>query len=101
MKMGSLLARGQKLEMRRRKVKPEKRERKRIPSLMQGKTYRLTVSGKKKTDTIAETKYEYNEKNELVALIDPEGRRESYSYDENSNLTKTVDKNGNTLKKHL
>ena len=63
-----------------------------------GKTYRLTVSGKKKTDTIAETKYEYNEKNELVALIDPEGRRESYSYDENSNLTKTVDKNGNTLK---
>ena len=63
-----------------------------------GKTYRLTVSGKKKTDTIAETKYEYNEKNELVALIDPEGRRETYSYDENSNLTKTVDKNGNTLK---
>ena len=63
-----------------------------------GKTYRLTVSGKKKTDTIAETKYEYNEKNELVALIDPEGRKESYSYDENSNLTKTVDKNGNTLK---
>ncbi len=33
-----------------------------------------------------------------MALIDPEGRRESYSYDENSNLTKTVDKNGNTLK---
>lgn len=63
-----------------------------------GKTYRLTVSGKKKTDTIAETKYEYNEKDELVALIDPEGRKESYSYDENSNLTKTVDKNGNTLK---
>ena len=63
-----------------------------------GKTYRLTVSGKKKTDTIAETKYEYNEKNELVALIDPEGRRESYSYDENNLLTKTVDKNGNTLK---
>ena len=63
-----------------------------------GKTYRLTVSGKKKTDTIAETKYEYNEKNELVALIDPEGRRETYFYDENSNLTKTVDKNGNTLK---
>lgn len=63
-----------------------------------GKIYRLTVNGKKKTDTIAETKYEYNEKNELVALIDPEGRKESYSYDENSNLTKTVDKNGNTLK---
>lgn len=30
--------------------------------------------------------------------MDPEGRKESYSYDENSNLTKTVDKNGNTLK---
>lgn len=40
-----------------------------------GKIYRLTVNGKKKTDTIAETKYEYNEKNELVALIDPEGEK--------------------------
>ena len=63
-----------------------------------GKTYRINVSGKKKSDTIAETKYEYNEKDELVALIDPEGRKETYSYDENSNLIKTTDKNGNTLK---
>ncbi len=63
-----------------------------------GKTYQLTVSGKKKTDTIAETKYEYDGKDQLVAFTDPEGRRETYTYDRNSNLTKTVDKNGNTLK---
>ena len=63
-----------------------------------GKTYRLTVSGKKKTDDIRETKYEYDGKNRLVAFTDPEGRRETYTYDRNSNLTKTVDKNGNTLK---
>ncbi len=63
-----------------------------------GKTYQLTVSGKKKTDDIRETKYEYDGKNQLVAFTDPEGRRETYTYDVNSNLTKTVDKNGNTQK---
>lgn len=63
-----------------------------------GKTYQLTVSGKKKSDTIAETKYEYDGKNQRVAFTDPEGRREAYTYDVNSNLTKTVDKNGNALK---
>ncbi|MDE6566375.1 MAG: RHS repeat-associated core domain-containing protein, partial [Lachnospiraceae bacterium] len=63
-----------------------------------GKTYQLTVSGKKKTDTVAETKYEYNGKNQLVAFTDPEGRRETYIYDVNNNLTKAVDKNGNTQK---
>lgn len=63
-----------------------------------GKTYQLEVSGKKKTDTIAETKYEYDGKNQLVAFTDPEGRRKTYTYDVNSNLTKTVDKNGNTQK---
>ena len=63
-----------------------------------GKMYQLTVSGKKKTDTVAETKYEYDGKNQLVAFTDPEGRRETYTYDVNSNLTKTVDKNGNTQK---
>ncbi len=63
-----------------------------------GKTYQLTVSGKKKTDTVAETKYEYDGKNQLIAYTDPEGRRETYTYDVNSNLTKTVDKNGNTQK---
>ena len=63
-----------------------------------GRTYQLTVSGKKKADTIAETKYEYDGKNQLVAYTDPEGRKETYTYDVNSNLTKTVDKNGNTLK---
>ena len=46
---------------------------------------------------IAETKYEYNGKNELVAYTDPEGRTETYTYDVNGNHTKTVDKNGNTL----
>ncbi|MCM1440225.1 MAG: RHS repeat-associated core domain-containing protein, partial [Roseburia sp.] len=61
-----------------------------------GKTWQLTVSGKKKTDTIRETKYEYDGKNQLTAYTDPEGRRETYTYDENGNLTKTVDKNGNT-----
>lgn len=63
-----------------------------------GKTYQLEVSGKKKTDTIAETKYEYDGKNQLVAFTDPEGRRETYAYDVNSNLMKTVDKNGNIQK---
>ena len=61
-----------------------------------GKTYQLMVSGKKKTDTVAETKYEYDGKNQMVAYTDPEGRRETYTYDVNSNVTKTVDKNGNT-----
>ena len=63
-----------------------------------GKTYQLTVSEKKKTDTVAETKYEYDGKNQLVAFTDPEGRKETYTYDVNSNLIKTVDKNGNTQK---
>ena len=63
-----------------------------------GKIYQITVSGKKKTDTVAETKYEYDGKNQLVAFTDPEGRRETYTYDVNSNLTKTLDKNGNTQK---
>ena len=53
-----------------------------------GKTYQLTVSGKKRTDTVAETKYEYDGKNQLVVFTDPEGRRETYTYDRNSNLTK-------------
>lgn len=60
-----------------------------------GKTYQLTVSGQKKSDGIRESKYEYNGKNQLTAFTDPEGRRETYTYDINSNLTKTVDKNGN------
>lgn len=63
-----------------------------------GKTYEVKIDGQKKSDVISETKYEYNEKNELVAFIDPEGRKESYTYDENSNLTETIDKNGNLLR---
>ncbi len=63
-----------------------------------GKTYRVEISGQKKSDDIRETKYEYDGKNQLVAFTDPEGRREIYTYDVNSNLTKTVDKNGNVLK---
>ena len=59
---------------------------------------RLEVSGKKKADSIAETKYEYDGKNQLISYTDPEGRTETYTYDVNSNLTKTVDKNGNTQK---
>ena len=64
-----------------------------------GKTYALTIKGKKKSDDIRETKYEYDGKNQLIAYIDPEGRKETYTYDSNSNVTKTVDKNGNTQKK--
>lgn len=63
-----------------------------------GKTYAVLVTGKKKSDTIRETKYVYDMKNRLVSYTDPEGRTETYTYDCNSNLTKTVDKNGNTLK---
>lgn len=63
-----------------------------------GKTYRVEVSGKKKSDDIRESKYEYDGKNQMVAFTDPEGRRETYTYDVNSNLTKTVDKNGNVLR---
>lgn len=63
-----------------------------------GKTYRVEVSGQKKSDDIRESKYEYDGKNQLTAFIDPEGRRETYTYDVNGNLRKTVDKNGNILK---
>ena len=58
-----------------------------------GKTYAVLVTGKKKSDTIRETKYVYDTKNRLVSYTDPEGRTETYTYDCNSNLTKTVDKN--------
>ena len=63
-----------------------------------GKTYAVLITGKKKSDTIRETKYVYDTKNRLISYTDPEGRTETYTYDCNSNLTKTVDKNGNTLK---
>ncbi len=62
------------------------------------KTYQVKVSGKKKSDNISETKYEYDGKDQLISYTDPEGRTENYTYDINSNLTKTVDKNGNTFK---
>lgn len=63
-----------------------------------GKTYGITISGKKKSDDIRENKYAYDGKNRLISYTDPEGRTETYTYDANSNLTKTVDKNGNTQK---
>ncbi len=47
---------------------------------------------------MAETKYEYDGKNQLIVFVDPEGRRETYTYDVNGNLIKTVDKNGSTQK---
>lgn len=62
------------------------------------KNYVISIEGKKKSDTISETKYEYDGKNRLVSYTDPEGRTETYTYDINSNLIKTVDKNGNVLK---
>ncbi len=61
-------------------------------------TYAIAISGKKKSDVIRETRYEYDGKNQLISYTDPEGRTEAYTYDSNSNLTKTVDKNGNTRK---
>lgn len=42
-----------------------------------GKSYEVKVSDRKKSDKIAETKYEYDGKNQLVAYTDPEGRRET------------------------
>ena len=47
-KTEKLLVAGQKQEMQRKEVNPEKRERKQIPFPMQEKIYRLTVNGKKK-----------------------------------------------------
>ena len=43
-----------------------------------GKTYAVLVTGKKKSDTIWETKYVYDTKNRLVSYIDPEGRTEIF-----------------------
>lgn len=42
-----------------------------------GKSYEVKVGDRKKSDKIAETKYEYDGKNQLVAYTDPEGRRET------------------------
>ena len=45
-----------------------------------GKTYAVLVTGKKKFDTIRETKYVYDTKNRLVSYTDPEGRTEKKPY---------------------
>ena len=61
-----------------------------------GKTYHIEVSGGGKKPVYSEMKYEYNERNELVRMIDGEGREETYTYDEEGNAVQTVDKNKNT-----
>ena len=42
------------------------------------------------------TKYEYNQFNTLVKMIDPLGNAENYTYDLNGYLTQKLDRNGNT-----
>lgn len=61
------------------------------------KTYSVEVSGKAKRDTIHESKFEYNKKDELICYIDPEGRKETYTYDALGNQLTTTDKNGNSI----
>lgn len=60
-----------------------------------GKTYHIEVSGGNKKDKYSETKYFYNKKNQLVSTIDPEGNKETYTYDIYGNMAGNVDKNGN------
>lgn len=45
-----------------------------------GLEYVVTIADKKKSDFINATKYEYDEKNQLVSYTDPEGRAETYTY---------------------
>ena len=43
------------------------------------------------------TKYEYNQFNKLVKMIDALGNSETYNYDYNGNLVQHVDRNGNII----
>ncbi|MBD5087254.1 MAG: RHS repeat protein, partial [Clostridiales bacterium] len=63
-----------------------------------GQKYHVEISGKAKKDTYSETKYEYNEKNQLISETDPEGNTQTYSYDIYDNLIKTIDRKGNIIK---
>lgn len=63
-----------------------------------GHNYHVVMSGQSKKDMISETKYAYNKKDEFIYCIDPEGNKESYTYDAYGNLIKTIDRNGNVIK---
>lgn len=63
-----------------------------------GQQYHVEISGKAKKDTYSETKYEYNEKNQLISETNPEGNMEAYSYDVYDNQIKTIDRKGNIIK---
>ena len=62
----------------------------------EGLEYHVEVSGGNSKDICSETRYTYDGKNRLVAMTDPEGCTEKYSYDVYGNQTETVDRNGNT-----
>lgn len=62
-----------------------------------GITYEIEKTGENKKDNISETKYKYNKKNQLIAMTDPEGRTETYSYDIYGNMTKKTEKNGDVI----
>lgn len=42
-----------------------------------GKTYGITIAGKKKSDDIRKIRYENGSKNQLIAYTNPEGRTET------------------------
>lgn len=52
-----------------------------------GKEYSIIISGLNKLDELSETKYEYNKKGEIFSITEPNGRKETYTYDLVGNLT--------------
>lgn len=65
-----------------------------------GKEYHVEIVDKKKGKDYSETKYQYNKNNRLISYTDPEGNDENYSYDVYGNQVRTIDKNGNSIKRN-
>lgn len=63
-----------------------------------GRDYHVEVADQAKKDRYSETKYAYNKKNQVTSCTDPEGNKETYSYDIYGNRVRTIDRNGNILK---